>query len=74
MLTHERWRAEVARETCRLVNGEMTISDAPGLGVEINEDALAAHPYQVHDLRHYTGALTAIRPMDSTATFSAPTR
>ncbi len=74
MATDVPWRAEVARETCRLVNGEMTISDAPGLGVEINEDALAAHPYQVHDLRHYTGALTAIRPMDSTATFSAPTR
>jgi galactonate dehydratase len=74
MATDVPWRAEVARETCRLVNGEMIISDAPGLGVEINEAALAAHPYQVHDLRHYTGALTAIRPIDSTATFSATTR
>ena len=69
MATDVPWRTEVARETCRLVNGEMTISDAPGLGVEINEEALAAHPYQVHDLRHYTGALTEIRPMNSTATF-----
>ncbi|AHF92634.1 mandelate racemase [Opitutaceae bacterium TAV5] len=69
MATDVPWRADVARETCRLVNGEMQISDAPGLGVEINEDALAAHPYQVHDLRHYTGALTAIRPPDAKATF-----
>jgi galactonate dehydratase len=42
---------------------------APGLGIEINEEALAAHPYQVHELRHYTGALTAIRPPDATKTF-----
>ncbi len=69
MATDVPWRAEVARETCRLVNGEMTISDAPGLGIEINEEALAAHPYQVHELRHYTGALTAIRPPDATRTF-----
>ncbi|MDR1282912.1 MAG: galactonate dehydratase [Opitutaceae bacterium] len=69
MATDVPWRADVARETCRLVNGEMHIGDAPGLGVEINEDALAAHPYQVHDLRHYTGTLTAIRPPDAKATF-----
>lgn len=69
MATDVPWRSEVATESCRLVNGEMSIPDAPGLGVEINEDALAAHPYQVHDLRHYTGALTAIRPANESATF-----
>ncbi len=69
MATDVPWRSEVARETCKLVNGEMTIPNAPGLGIEINEEALAAHPYQVHELRHYTGALTAIRPPDATTTF-----
>jgi len=69
MATDVPWRSEVATETCRLVNGEMTIPDAPGLGIEINEEALAAHPYQVHELRHYTGALTEIRPPDATKTF-----
>jgi galactonate dehydratase len=69
MATDVPWRSEVATETCRLVNGEMTIPDSPGLGIEINEEALAAHPYQVHELRHYTGALTAIRPPDATKTF-----
>jgi len=69
MATDVPWRSEVAREQCKLVNGEMTIPDAPGLGIEINEEALAAHPYQVHELRHYTGALTAIRPPDATTTF-----
>ena len=65
------WRSEIARETCRFENGEMLIPDAPGLGVEINEEALANHPCQIHELRHYTGALTAIRPATATATFSS---
>lgn len=71
MATDVPWRNEVARETCQLVNGEMLISDAPGLGVDIHEEALLRYPYQVHDLRHYTGALTCIRPADATATFTA---
>ncbi len=69
MATDVPWRARIARETCRLVNGEMTIPDTPGLGVEIDEEALRAHPYQPHDLRHYTGELTSIRPPDATPTF-----
>ena len=40
----------------------MTIPDKPGLGIEINEEECLEHPYQVHTLRHYTGALTDIRP------------
>ena len=74
MATDVAWRAEVASETCRLVDGEMTISDAPGLGVEINEEALARFPYEAHDLRHYTGALTEIRPPDAAQTFSRKTK
>ena len=40
----------------------MTIPEAPGLGIELNEDAIAHHPYESRDLRHYNGTLTAIRP------------
>ena len=43
-------------------DGHILIPDSPGLGIEINEEACLAHPYQVHTLRHYTGALTDIRP------------
>ena len=32
------------------------------LGVEINEEECLKHPYTPHTLRHYTGALTDIRP------------
>ena len=43
-------------------DGYITIPDKPGLGSEINEEACLTHPYQPHTLRHYTGALTDIRP------------
>ena len=43
-------------------DGFITIPDKPGLGIEIDEEACLAHPYQPHTLRHYTGALTDIRP------------
>lgn len=70
MATDVPWRGEVAAETCRLVQGQMSIPTAPGLGIEVNEAALREHPYQPHDLRHYCGTLTAIRPPDATATFA----
>ena len=41
------------------------IGDKPGLGIEINEEECLKHPYQPHTLRHYTGALTDIRPPES---------
>ena len=43
-------------------NGYITIPDKPGLGIEIDEEKCAEHPYSPHTLRHYTGALTDIRP------------
>ncbi len=44
----------------------MRIPDAPGLGLELNEAALAAHPFEPRELRHYAGTLTDIRPPDET--------
>ena len=46
-------------------DGYITIPDNPGLGIEINEEECLKHPYQPHTLRHYTGALTDIRPAKS---------
>ena len=40
----------------------MFISTGAGLGIDIDEDAIARYPYQPHDLRHYVGTLTDIRP------------
>lgn len=67
MATDVPWRSEVAEEQSVISHGLAHVSTAPGLGVEIDEVALARHPYVRHDLRHYTGALTEIRPDNATA-------
>ena len=62
MATDIPWRSEISTEKVSFKNGLMSIPDAPGLGIEICEDAIAKHPYAPHDLRHYKGTLTDIRP------------
>ena len=59
------WRADVTNESLEYADGYITVPDKPGLGIEIDEEACLAHPYQVHTLRHYTGALTDIRPPET---------
>jgi hypothetical protein len=41
----------------------------PRPGIDLNEEAIAAHPYEARDLRHYNGTLTAIRPPDAAGNF-----
>ena len=59
------WRADVTNESLEYADGYITIPDKPGLGIEINEEECLKHPYQPHTLRHYTGALTDIRPPET---------
>ena len=59
------WRKDVTNESLRYEDGFIYIPDGPGLGIDIDEEACLQHPYQVHTLRHYTGALTDIRPPKS---------
>ena len=56
------WRKDVTTENLTYENGRIKIGDKPGLGIELNEEACLEHPYVEHNLRHYTGALTDIRP------------
>lgn len=65
MATDVSWRAEVAREDTTFVDGCLTIPETPGLGVDINIEALAKYPFQAHELRHYKGTLTDIRPTNA---------
>jgi galactonate dehydratase len=39
------WRNELVGGWNPIKNGELLLSDAPGLGLELNEQAIAAHPY-----------------------------
>lgn len=59
------WRKDVTNENLHYEGGYIDIPDKPGLGIEINEKECAKHPYKPHTLRHYTGALTDIRPPES---------
>ncbi len=62
MYSDVEWRKDVTNESLEYKDGYITIPDKPGLGIEINEEECLKHPYQPHTLRHYTGALTDIRP------------
>ena len=56
------YRKFITDESLVYENGRIKIGDRPGLGIELNEDECLKHPYLEHNLRHYTGALTDIRP------------
>lgn len=63
-------RREVTDEEVSFTAGRMRIPDRPGLGIELVEEAIKAHPYQPRNLRHYDGRLTQIRPPSATTYFS----
>ncbi len=56
------YRHLLTTEKVSFSDGMMGIPDRPGLGIDIVEDELLKHPYQPHNLRHYNGNLTMIRP------------
>lgn len=62
MYSDVEWRKLVTNEKLEYKDGYITIPSAPGLGIEIDEEECLRHPYKPHTLRHYTGALTDIRP------------
>ncbi len=59
------YRKDITNESLTYRDGRLCIPDRPGLGIELNEEECLRHPYVEHTLRHYTGALTDIRPPKS---------
>ena len=66
MLTDGSFRKLLTNENVKFENGYLLIGDKPGLGIEVNEEEIAKHPYKPRILRHYTGTLTDIRPKGDT--------
>lgn len=56
------YRKKITNEDLQYRDGRIQIPQKPGLGLELNEEECARHPYQPHTLRHYSGELTNIRP------------
>ena len=53
MMVDVPWRAEVVHEDVRLIDGQMTIPDAPGLGIEFDEEAALRHPFHFREPGHF---------------------
>jgi galactonate dehydratase len=64
------YRHELTTEKVKFHNGFIEIGDLPGLGIDINVNAIPQYPYQPHDLRHYNGKWTDIRPVDAKESFA----
>ena len=67
MLTDVAWRRDLTDEAVEFHDGAIRIPCRPGLGVELDEAACSAHPFQPIYLRHYRGTLTDIRPQNAGA-------
>ncbi|MCF3934041.1 galactonate dehydratase [Acuticoccus sp. M5D2P5] len=65
------WRGVVTNEKVTIENGHMVIPDRPGLGIDIDEEACAAHPYRHYTNNHYDGRVTQVRSASSVAYFDA---
>jgi len=69
MATDVPWRKDITNENLKFEDGYMYIPDQPGLGIDFDENVVSRYPYVPHDLRHYNGQLTNIRPMESKSYF-----
>jgi galactonate dehydratase len=53
------WRKELVKESLEFEDGYILAPTAPGLGVEINEDACENYPYKAHDVPLFDGTINA---------------
>lgn len=55
------WRRDVVKEDVTLQDGHMLIHDRPGLGIDIDEEACAQHPYKPYTQNLFDGRVTQVR-------------
>lgn len=66
MLTDGSFRKKITNEEVVFEDGYIKIPDKPGLGIDVNVEEVLKRPYTPRNLRHYTGAVTDIRPKNDT--------
>ncbi|PMR61727.1 mandelate racemase [Verrucosispora sp. ts21] len=71
MATDVPWRPEITNERLVLTEeGDILIPDGIGLGIELNLEAIAEHPFTPHPLRMFRDAVYVIRPADECSFFN----
>ena len=66
MLTDGKFRKQITNEEVVFEDGYILIPNKPGLGIDVNEEEVLAHPYKPRNLRHYIGTVTDIREKGDT--------
>ncbi len=65
------WRSEISDEALVLTEeGDVMIPEGVGLGVELDFDAIAEHPYSPHPMRLFSDTVADIRPPDARSYFN----
>ncbi|MFI7079679.1 mandelate racemase/muconate lactonizing enzyme family protein [Micromonospora sp. NPDC049903] len=71
MATDVPWRSEITNERLVLTEeGDVLIPDAVGLGIELDLEAIAEHPFTPHPVRMFRDAVYVIRPTDECSFFN----
>jgi galactonate dehydratase len=71
MATDGPWRSDISNERLRLTEeGDVLIPDGAGLGIELDYDAIAEHPFTPHPMRIFTDSVADIRPPDARSYFN----
>lgn len=67
------WRADISDEDLRLTpEGDVMIPEGVGLGIELDLDAIAEHPYTPHPMVLFRDPVAHIRPADACSYFNRP--
>lgn len=71
MATDVPWRTQISNESLTLTEeGDILIPEGEGFGIELDLEAIAAHPYQPHPMRIFEDAVADIRPSDGCSYFN----
>src|SRR5690606_35058564 len=71
MATDVPWRPRITNERLTLTDeGDVMIPDGVGLGIELDLDEIARHPFTPHPMRLFDDAVYDIRPPDEQSFFN----
>jgi galactonate dehydratase len=67
------WRKELVRETLEFQDGDILVPTAPGLGVELIEEACGRFPYRPYDVPLFDGSINHAGIADGDPVLRRPT-